>query len=152
MRRDQAVQNMAPVGQIPTRSDLIRIHQAAIAFDVGRENRHKPALDISHLEPALDCAYRLSRVQRAEHLKFRLRIPFWKKAWMSVPGSKAKQKDSRRDDHSPTVCNFETVEAKQCGSPGIGTDPTLKGRQRDDCQTTESAKVDRRYRGSLCVA
>jgi hypothetical protein len=94
MRRDQAVQNMAPFSQIPKRSDLIPIHQAAIAFDVGCENRHKPTLDISHLEPALNCADRLSRVQRAEHLKFRLRIPFWKKALMSVPGSKAKQKAS----------------------------------------------------------
>jgi hypothetical protein len=35
---------MAPFGQIPKRSDLIPIHQA-----IGRENRHKPALDISHL-------------------------------------------------------------------------------------------------------
>ena len=49
MRRDQAVQNMTPFGQIPKRSDLIPVHQAAIAFDVGRENRYKPALDISHL-------------------------------------------------------------------------------------------------------
>jgi hypothetical protein len=49
MRRDQAVQNMAPFGEIPKRSDLIPSHQAAIAFDVGRENRSKPALDISHL-------------------------------------------------------------------------------------------------------
>src|SRR5260370_29840744 len=49
MRRDQAVQNLAPLGQIPKRSDLVPPHQAAIAFDVGRENRHKPALDISHL-------------------------------------------------------------------------------------------------------
>jgi hypothetical protein len=49
MRRDQAVQNMAPFGEIPKRGDLIPSHQAAIAFDVGRENRSKPALDISHL-------------------------------------------------------------------------------------------------------
>ena len=49
MQRDQAVQNLAPFRQVPKRTDLIPAHQAAIAFDVGRENRHKPALDISHL-------------------------------------------------------------------------------------------------------
>ena len=49
MRRDQAVQNLAPFGQIPKRSDLIPVHQAAIAFNVGCENCHKLALNISHL-------------------------------------------------------------------------------------------------------
>jgi hypothetical protein len=49
MRCDQAVQNMAPFGQFPKRSDLIPVHQAAIAFNVGCENCHKLALNISHL-------------------------------------------------------------------------------------------------------
>jgi hypothetical protein len=47
--RNQRIQDFPPLGQIPKRTDLISAHQAAITFDVGRENRHKPALDISHL-------------------------------------------------------------------------------------------------------
>jgi hypothetical protein len=47
--QDQRIQDFPPLGQIPKRTDLISARQPAITFDVGRENRHKPALEISHL-------------------------------------------------------------------------------------------------------
>ena len=46
---NELIEHRSPLGQPPERADLIGTHQTAIALDVGRENRHEPALDISHV-------------------------------------------------------------------------------------------------------
>jgi hypothetical protein len=41
---NQAIEDGAPLGQIPQRIDLVGSHQAAVSLDIGGENRDQPAL------------------------------------------------------------------------------------------------------------